>query len=213
MRPLLKKHGLDASDKKNYRPVSNLPFLSKLLERVAQSRLQQFLDGSGLMPRSQSAYRQFHSTETVVMRVYNNMLLAADGGQVSVLCLLDLFAAFDTVDHDLLTLRLERQFGLRGAVLQWFRSYLSTKSYMEMRRLQLSASCVPYHKAQYLVRDCSFSTPRTSRNTLRNTASTTTRLLTTLSCTCTVVTMTHHLPSYDWRTASRKSATGCPPTV
>ena len=60
------------------------------------------------MPRSQSAYRQFHSTETVVTPVYNDMLVAADGGQVSVLCLLDLSAAFDTVDHTLLTLRLER---------------------------------------------------------------------------------------------------------
>jgi len=65
----------------------------------------------------------------VATRVYNDMLVAADGGQVSALCLLDLSAAFDTVDHDLLTLRLERQFGLRGAVLQWFCSYLSNRTY------------------------------------------------------------------------------------
>jgi len=106
--PLLKKHGLDAGEMKNYRPVLNLPFLSKLLERVAQIRLQHFLDSNGLMQASKSAYRQFYSTETVVTRVYNDMLVAADGGQVSVLCLLDLSAAFDTVDHTLLTLRLER---------------------------------------------------------------------------------------------------------
>jgi len=81
------------------------------------------------MPSTQSAYRQFHSTETAITKVYNDLLLAADEGQVSALCLLDLTAAFDTVDHDLLLLRSERQFGLRGSVLQWFRSYLSDRSF------------------------------------------------------------------------------------
>ena len=60
--------------------------------------------------------------------MYNDLLLAADGEQVSALCLLDLTAAFDTVDHDLLTFRLERQFGLRGLVLSWFQSYLSGRT-------------------------------------------------------------------------------------
>ena len=83
-----------------------------------QVRLQAFLDSNNLMPSTQSAYRQFHSTETAIMKVYNDLLFAADNGQVSALCLLDLTAAFDTVDHDLLMLRLERQFGLRGVVLQ-----------------------------------------------------------------------------------------------
>jgi len=99
---------------KNYRPVSNS------VQTGRESRpdsTSEFPDSSGLMPTTQSAYRQFHSTETAVTRVYNDQLQAADGGQVSALCLLDLSAAFDTVDHKLLTLRLERQFGLRGAVL------------------------------------------------------------------------------------------------
>jgi len=64
----------------------------------------------------QSAYRRFHSTK----KVFNDLLRAAEGGQLSALCLLDLTAAFDTVDHELLLLRLERQFGLRGIVLDWF---------------------------------------------------------------------------------------------
>jgi len=124
----LKKVGLDAGDQ-NFRPVSNLPFLSKLLERVVQARLQAFLESNRLMPKTQSAYRKYHSTETAVTRVYNDLLLAADRGQVSALCLLDLTAAFDTVDHELLLLRLERQFGLRGTALMWFRSYLSGRTY------------------------------------------------------------------------------------
>ena len=75
------------------------------------------------MPTMQSAYRRFHSTETAVMKVYNDLLLAADNGDVSALCLLDLTAAFDTVDHHLMTLKLERQFGLRSVVLDYqFRS-------------------------------------------------------------------------------------------
>jgi len=81
------------------------------------------------MPATQSAYRQFHSTETAVIAVYNDLLQAADSGQASALCLLDLTADFDIVDYDLLLLRLERQHGLRGVVLRWFQSYLSGRSY------------------------------------------------------------------------------------
>jgi len=81
------------------------------------------------MPVMQSAYRRFHSTETTVTKVFNDLLRAADGGQLSALCLHDLTAAFDTVDHELLLLRLERQFSLRGIVLDWFRSYLSGRSF------------------------------------------------------------------------------------
>jgi len=123
------KEWLDASQLKNCRPVSNLSFLSKLLQRVVQVRLLAFLDDGDMLPATQSAYRQFHSTDSAVLKVYNDLLLAADSGLVSALCLLDLTAAFDTVDHDLLLLRLERQFGFHGAVLQWFRSYLSDRSF------------------------------------------------------------------------------------
>jgi len=85
VRPLLKKVGLGAGDQKSFRPVSNLSFLSKLLERVVQARLQAFLESNRLMPKTQSAYWKYHSTETVVTRVYNDLLLAADRGQVSAL--------------------------------------------------------------------------------------------------------------------------------
>ena len=81
------------------------------------------------MPTMQSAYRRFHNTETAVMKVHNDLLLAADNGDISTLCLLDLTAAFDTVDHGLMMLRLERQFGLHGVVLDWFRSYLCGRTY------------------------------------------------------------------------------------
>jgi len=82
VRPLPKKSGLDASELKNYRPVSNLPLLSKLLEKVVQVCIQAFFDSSGLMPKMQSAYRRFDSTETGVTKVVNDLLLAADSGQM-----------------------------------------------------------------------------------------------------------------------------------
>ena len=109
--------------------MSNLPLLFKLLDRVVQARLQAFLDINRLMPTAQSAYRKYHSTETATAKVFNDLLHATDRGQVSALCLLDLTAAFDTVDHQLLLRRLECQFGLRGTALGWFQSYLSGRSY------------------------------------------------------------------------------------
>jgi len=117
------------------------------------------------MPKIQSVYLQYHSTETVVTKVYNDMLVAADSGQVFALCLLDLSAAFDTVDHDLLMRRLERQYGLKSVVLQRFSSYFCGRTfqvvYMEVVRHQPSTSHVPYRKAQCSVRVCSSCTRRT----------------------------------------------------
>jgi len=105
--PLLKKNGLDKDQLKNYRLVSNLPFLSKLLERVVQTQLQGFLTAHSMMPIHQSAYRQHHSTETVLLKLFCDLQQGKDRGQVSALCLLDLKAVFDTVDHELLIQRLQ----------------------------------------------------------------------------------------------------------
>ena len=99
VRPLLEKSGLDASERKNYRHVSNLPFVSKLLENVVRIRIQTFFDSNGLLARMQCANRRFHSTEQAVMKVFNDLLLAADDGKISALYLLDFTAAFDTVDY------------------------------------------------------------------------------------------------------------------
>ena len=129
VRPRLKKSGLDASDLKNYSPVSNLSFSPSCWRGWYRCDYRPFFDSNELMPSQQSAYRQNHSTEMAVLKVYNDLRMTADSGLVSVWCLLDLTAAFDTVDHDLLLLRLERQFGLRGVTLLWFGSYLSGRSY------------------------------------------------------------------------------------
>ena len=126
--PLLKKAGLDHNVLKNFRPVSNLPFISKVLERVVLKQLLQHLSVNNLLEINQSAYRTDHSTETAVLSVINELLANADNRHVSMLTLLDLSAAFDTLDHSVLLKRLEVTFGVRKTVLSWFKSYLSNRT-------------------------------------------------------------------------------------
>ena len=97
--PLLKKIGLELINR-NYRPVSNLAFLSKLIERVIAAQLVEHFVNNNLMDIFQSAYREAHSTETALLKVQNDILMAIDKGNVVLLVLLDLSAAFDTIDHE-----------------------------------------------------------------------------------------------------------------
>ena len=124
--PLLKKPGLDLKDLKNFRPVSNLPFISKILEKVVLTQLQKHLSENDLLEISQSAYRKNHNTETALLSVVDGLLRNADDRLVSVLALLDLSAAFDTLDHPILLQRLETTFGISGTVLHWLASYLES---------------------------------------------------------------------------------------
>jgi hypothetical protein len=123
--PLLKKNDLDPDVLSNYRPVSNLLFLSKLLERLAAKQLLNHLELRSLFVPVQSAYRAAHSTETALLKVLNDLLLAVDKGYAVILALLDQSAAFDTIDHDILFDRLSARFGISGTALSWFTSYLS----------------------------------------------------------------------------------------
>ena len=129
VKPLLKKPSLDKDVLSNYRPVSNLSYLSKLIERIVASRLKAHMSEHGLFDADQSGYRQFHSTETVLLKVTDDILTALDDGKETLLVLLDLSAAFDTVDHDILMDRLHSCIGLRCQALQWFSSYIHGRSF------------------------------------------------------------------------------------
>ena len=126
--PILKKPNLDPDDVKNYRPISNLSFLSKLIERLVSKQLTTYLIENKLMPVFQSAYRQNHSTETAVLQILSDVYDAADTGMVTLLAMLDLSAAFDTVDHQTLLQRLSCSYGLGGVVLGWIESFLTDRT-------------------------------------------------------------------------------------
>ena len=127
VKPLLKKPSLDKNLLKNYRPISNLSILSKILEKVVLHKLLSHLQENNLSNPFQSAYRAGCSTETVLLRIVNDILSALDNDNISVLLLLDLSAAFDTLDHQILLSRLNSVFGIQSTALQWFHSYLSDR--------------------------------------------------------------------------------------
>ncbi|KAL0147478.1 hypothetical protein M9458_050590 [Cirrhinus mrigala] len=127
IKPLIKKPQLDPSELANYRPISNLPFMSKILEKVICAQLCSFLQKNDIYEEFQSGFRPHHSTETALVKITNDLLLASDQGCISLLVLLDLSAAFDTIDHDILIDRLQNYAGIQGQALKWFRSYLSDR--------------------------------------------------------------------------------------
>ena len=107
VRPLAKKSNLDTCTAfENLRPVSNLSYVSKLIERTVFNQTNDFLNTQGLYPQGQSAYRKCHSTETALLRVTNDIMMNMNRQHVTLLVILDLSSAFDTVDHGVLLDRL-----------------------------------------------------------------------------------------------------------
>ena len=107
--------------------LTNLSFISKLLEKVVANRVSSHIYINGLTNASQSAYKQFHSTETALLKVHNDINLNIDNGKVTALTLLDLSAAFDTIDHNICITRLSTWYGISGTALSWFTSYLTDR--------------------------------------------------------------------------------------
>ena len=132
--PILKKPSLDPENFNNFRPISNLPFLAKTLEKVVSSQLQDHVKTYSLHDKFQSAYRPANSTETAMLHITNDLLLAADDGQVG--CLVvdksDVLyswtlAQIDTIDHRNLLEKLSSRLHLSKSKIHWFASYLEDR--------------------------------------------------------------------------------------
>jgi hypothetical protein len=126
--PLIKKYNLDSDDMNNYRPISNLSIISKLIEHCVSRQLSTHFNVAPL-PISQSAYRPYHSTETALLGFLNDVRANMATGQATAAVCLDMSAAFDTVDHEILLRRMKSDFSVNGTCLQWFRSYLSDRTH------------------------------------------------------------------------------------
>ena len=125
--PLIKDCKLDPDILKNYRPITNLKFIGKTVERAAVSQIQQYICDNNIQSSIQSAYRPFHSCETAVLRVSNDIYVSLDTGDEVILILLDFSSAFDTLKHDVLLHRLKGRFGIKGLAYQWFETYLKNR--------------------------------------------------------------------------------------
>ena len=108
-------------------PVSNLTFISKAIEKSVANQLISYINNNNLCDTFQFAYKPYHSTEPALIRVHNDILTAIDNRRTVILLLLDLFAAFDTLDHDILLSRLQERFEVTGKPLLRFQSFLFSR--------------------------------------------------------------------------------------
>ena len=120
---LLKKLGLELINK-TYRPVSNLCFSSKLVEKCMLDQLLDQCNNNNLLPDFQLAYCQYCSIETSLVNITNDILWGMQNQEVTKMVILDLSAAFDTVDHSILLKILHKSYGFCDQVLKWFNMYL-----------------------------------------------------------------------------------------
>ncbi len=127
--PILKKPTLDWNGLQNYRPVSNISFIGKVIEKAAICQVNEHLEANNLEEVAQSAYKCKHSTETALLVVNDHISRALDDNHAVFLVMLDLSAAFDTIDHDILFQRLDHDFGIKGTALNWFISYMSNRNF------------------------------------------------------------------------------------
>ena len=116
----------DKSDFQNYRPISVLPSISKVFEKIVYNRLLSYLQSNNVLCDNQFGFRKNHSTYMALIELYDKVSLAIDNNEFSIGIFIDLSKAFDTLDHSILLKKLEH-YGIRGMALEWFSSYLSNR--------------------------------------------------------------------------------------
>ena len=113
--------------KENYRPISNLPFISKIIEKCTLNQLTKHCNTHNLLLEYQSAYRKFHSCETSLLKLVNNTLWAMENEQITEMLIIDLLAAFDTVNHNVPLDVLHRKIGINDTALKWHINFLKLR--------------------------------------------------------------------------------------
>ena len=127
--PIIKDENGDREDFKNYRPISNTPILAKIIEKTILVQLNDYLLDSQLYIESQSAYKKEHSCETAVLKIVNDIQAEFCKNNMVILLMLDLSAAFDTIDQDILISKLNRKYKITGNALKLLKSYLKSRTY------------------------------------------------------------------------------------
>ena len=121
--PTYKKAGLNDQELQSYRPISNIPFLSKIMEKLVDEQITDYLKNNNLQEVFQSGYKANHSVETTLLSMLNDVYVSKEKNKVTMLILIDLSAAFDTIDHTILFHMLENRLNF-----QWLKSYLLGRS-------------------------------------------------------------------------------------
>ena len=137
MFPSIKKQSLDPDMLTNYRPVAKLSFIPKLIEKAIATQIHDYLINNDIVDTFQSAYKAGHSCETALLRVYNDIVATIGRGNGAILVLLDLSAAFDTMDYDNLFCILGKYVGICGNALKLIKSYFSNRT----QRVQIDYVC------------------------------------------------------------------------
>ena len=128
VKPLIKSINMELI-KNNYHPISNCNFISKIVEQCMLVQLNQHCNQHGLLPSYQSAYRAFHSCETSLLKLCNDMLWQMEYQEVSSLIVCVLSAAFNTINHQTLIEVLSKYYGVKGTALKWFESYIGNRKF------------------------------------------------------------------------------------
>jgi hypothetical protein len=123
--PVYKKN--ETFNVENYRPISILPAISKVFEKVVHLQIYSYFNQHKILSNSQYGFREEHSTEHALFEIVDRVSSALDGGLSPIAIFLDLSKAFDTINYDILLSKLEH-YGFRGSTLGWLRSYLTNRS-------------------------------------------------------------------------------------